>query len=557
MSGATGKDDRTTDTATIPDLPAVLAEAGFPAALWSGSELRFLWANQPFLDLLRESPPEVDALGMPIAGFLSDTRSAMLFQDAAYTGLPRTEPEYEYHSASGGTSFWQLTFLPVPGRFGRPADVLLTGIDVTAKVCAERASQHQRIEMRQAMDLIDTTILSSLDAEDILQRVVVEATEALGADWGWIARRAKDGWVFRNVHGWPEESVGRWFREDEASLPRLAAQRGEVVIEGGLGRVDAEHRDLLERHEIGGFLLVPLLSRGEVGGVVGFCWNEPADLTAAHRELADKLAVSLALALENARLYAAEREIVRTLHQAFLTLPRRVDGLEFAHLYHSSATGVPIGADFYDLVLPEAGLVAVLLGGVSGRGLPAVSMTALVKNSMRAEALRSARPREIVTHTSELVRREAGEGSYASAFLGLMDIRSGLLSYCLAGPPAPVIARRGQSPSLLSNAQPAMGLDADARYGETRTQLAMGDLLVMYTEGLTDAPNRSGRPYGTRRLLDAVADLGDTPIEEIPQALFMDAFSHADGRMDDDVAILAMRRTPPLDGRRALAPAVA
>ncbi|MBE0476189.1 MAG: SpoIIE family protein phosphatase [Coriobacteriia bacterium] len=537
------------------DLPAILGDAGFPAALWSGAELRFLWANRPFLDLIRESPPEVDALGMPVSGFLSDTRSAMLFQDAAYTGLPKTEPEYEYRASSGDVSYWQLTFLPVPGRFGQPCEVLLTGIDVTGKVRAERAAEHERTEMRNAMDLIDTTILSSLDAEEILQRVVVEATEALGADWGWIARRAKEGWVFRNVHGWPEESVGRWFREDEESLPRLAAERGAVVVEGGTRSVRTEHRELLERHDIGGFLLVPLLSRGDVGGVVGFCWNEPAPLGEAHRELADKLAVSLALALENARLYAAEREIVRTLQSAFLALPHRVEGLEFAHLYHSSANGIPIGADFYDLVQPEAGLVAVMLGGVSGRGLPAASMTALVKNSMRAEALRAAPPTEVVTHTSEIVRKEAGAGSFATAFFGVMDVRCGEMSYCLAGPPAPVLAPKGAPPSLLSEAQAAMGLRSRPSYGESRVGLSVGDLLVLYTEGLTDAADGRGRPFGTKRLLRSVADVAESPVDEIPQALFMDAFSYADGRMTDDVAILAMRRTEPRPRRAALVPA--
>ena len=524
------------------DLPAVLANAGFPAALWSGADLRFVWANVPFMELLRESPPEVDALGLPLSGFLSDTRSAMLFQDAAYTGLPRTEPAYEYRSSSGEVSYWQLTFLPVPGRFNGPCDVLLTGVDVTAKTRAERAAQREHTEMRQAIDLIDTTILSSLEAEEILQRVVVEATEVLGADWGWIARRSEDGWVFHNVHGWPEESVGRWFREDEASLPKLAALRREVVLEGGRGAIRSEHRELLDRHEIGAFLLVPLLSRGDVGGVVGFCWNESADLGGPQRELADKLAVSLALALDNARLYAAEREIVRTLQRAFLTLPRRIEGVQFAHLYHSCAAGAPIGAAFYDLLQPEAGKVAMLLGGVFGAGLPTASMTALVKNSLRAEALGAATPRDVVAHTNEIVRREAAGGSYASAFFGLLDVRDGELSYCLAGPPAPVLARPGERASLLVDAHAAIGMHAEEKYGESRVELAMGDLIVLYTSGLIDTVDRHGKPYGTPRLLKAVADVADAPIDEIPQALFMDAFSHSDAHLNEDVAILALRR---------------
>jgi len=117
----------------------LLEGASFPAALWSGSELRFTWTNGVFRDLLEDVRPQWDLLGMPVRGFLSDSRSASRFIDVAYTGQPITVPAYEFRASWGELSYWQLSYLPVPGRIGHPFDVLLVAVDVTPAM-AERAA---------------------------------------------------------------------------------------------------------------------------------------------------------------------------------------------------------------------------------------------------------------------------------------------------------------------------------------------------------------------------------------------------------------------------------
>ncbi len=546
--------------------PAKLAEllsgASFPAALWSGSELRFLWANRAFTELLKGAPPQFDALGMPMRGFLSDAPSAMRFQDVAYTGLPQTDAEYEYVAADASVSVWQLTFLPVPGRFGRPHDVLFTGVDVTATVSAKRAEERVADDVRSAMELIDSTILSSLDADEILQRVVVEATEAFGADWGWIAVREQGAWRFRNVHGWPDDSLGQVFREEELSLPRLAAASAATVVEDGVGAVPYEHQELLDRHDIGAFLLVPLRARGETSAVIGFCWNSATRFVEAHLRLADKLASSLSLALENARLYGAEREAARALQSAFFQVPDRVDGVEFGHLYHSASSGARVGGDFYDVLRTSSGNVGVMIGDVAGHGTGVSALTALVKSSMRVEALREPSPCTVVERTNQLVLTEGRTEIFASAFLGMLDCDTGDLAYCLAGHPPPILARKGSAPMLLPGPEMLVGVEHGARYTNHQANLGLGDVLVLYTDGLVEARDRSGKAYGTERLRWAVSGVASEDITAVPQALFLDAFSYAEGRLSDDIAILALRRVDqaassgPRQGRLELPVAV-
>lgn len=535
---------------TDPSRVATLLEgSSFPAALWSGSDLRFTWTNRAFRDLLDDVRPQWDLLGMPVRGFLSDSHSAVRFIDVAYTGQPYTEPAYEYRASWGETSFWQLSYLPVPGRIGHPYDVLLVAVDVTTATLEQRERDAEAAELRRATNLIDVTVLSSLDAEDILQRVLIEATEVLGADWGWIAEKDGHDWVFRNVHGWPAEMTGLRFAEDELSLPSVAARSGGSVA---CSQSDANRREqfeLMVRHDIGAFALVPVKNRGQVTGVMGFCWDADVSFADAHRDLLHKLELSLSLALENARQYESERTLNRTLRGAFFGAPAAVPGFEMGHLYHAASGVCTVGGDFYDIIPLAEGRLGVMIGDVSGHGNEAAGLTALVKSAMRAEALRLPSPESIMDRANELVLHGANDNEFVSAFFGLIDGNTGHMAYSLAGHPPPVLVRESTGeivPLPIDGA--VLGASTGMRYENREVMLDPGDLLVMYTDGLVDARSPRGEIWGTDRLLRAVAATRDEPAESIPESLFLSAFSFSEGRLADDIAIVTLRRTAAVDG---------
>lgn len=528
-------------------LTLLLEGASYPAAVWSGADLRFRWTNRAFLDLMDDPRPQWDLLGMPVRGFLSDTPSAVRFIDVAYTGQAFNDPEYEYRASWGETTYWQLSYLPVPGRIGDPFDVLFTAVDVTAAVTERRRREAVSSDLRQAMGLIDTTVLSSLDAEEILQRVLVESTEALGADWGWIAEQEAGSWVFRNVHGWPIEMIGMAFKEDELSLPGLAARERHVTYASGMKEAEKPKRDLMARHDIGAFVMVPIIERGDVTGVMGFCWDTEMPLLDAHLELARKLEVSLSLALANARAYESERRVTRSLQSAFFTAPRQLAGMELGHLYHSASGGTNLGGDFYDVLELDGGRVGVLVGDVAGKGAEVAALTTLVKSSMRAQALRLPAPADVMEAANDLMLRGGEAEDRATAFFATLDRVTGDMAYCSAGHPAPILVRKGERPTLLAGSHAALG-GTRGRYHSSQTVLDVGDLVVLYTDGLTETRDRHGEVYGLERLLSVVDDCADEPADVVPESLFLSAFSFADGHLRDDVAIVAMRRTEEFDG---------
>jgi serine phosphatase RsbU (regulator of sigma subunit) len=276
---------------------------------------------------------------------------------------------------------------------------------------------------------------------------------------------------------------------------------------------------------------------------MGFCWDADLAFGNPHHELLRKLELSLSLALENARQFEAERRLTRTLRGAFFSAPGVVPGFEIGHLYHAASGSGSVGGDFYDVMPLSGGHVGVLIGDVAGHGPDAAGLTALVKSAMRAEALRLPSPESVMDRANELVLHGAAPHEFVSAFFGLVDSATGHMAYSMAGHPPPVLLRAGAEPVLLQADGCVLGASGTGRYENHGTMLDVGDLLVMYTDGLTEARSSAGISYGTERLLEAVAASAADPAERIPESLFLSAFGHAEGRLADDIAIVALRRS--------------
>jgi serine phosphatase RsbU (regulator of sigma subunit) len=511
----------------------------FPAALWSPRQFRFVWANPAFKRLVGKALEDLDPVGMPKRGFLSDTASASHMQDAAYIGLPYTDAEYEAVGSGGSRSFWQVTYLPLQADFADPFDVLVTAVDVTADVTSRRTAEARRDDALRSIGIVESTLLSSLDGQEILERVLIEATEALDADWGWVVESSEGSWIIRAVHGWPRESLGRPLDDGPGSLPGLAAVSGRVVAESSQDAADALNRAIMQRHDVGAFILVPVKSRGTVNRVIGFCWSFAADIAEAHLEFAERLGVSLSLAMQNAADYAMERGLRRTLQSAFLPVADGLPGIEVGHLCYSATPETTVGGDFYELLRLPDERIGVLIGDAPGHGIEAAALASRMRDALRGEALRSNRPERVVRKADQAVVSTLESGTpFTSLLYGSLEPDTGLFRYCATGQTAPVIKRTREYATSLPH---IVVRDGGASYPSSETQLNPGDLLVLYTDGLTLASDTGGEAFGLTRLLEALERYADAETGSIPEHLFQDVFTHCSGRLKDDAAILAIR----------------
>jgi serine phosphatase RsbU (regulator of sigma subunit) len=266
---------------------------------------------------------------------------------------------------------------------------------------------------------------------------------------------------------------------------------------------------------------------------------DPADLA-----FAEQLAATAAVALDNARLYEEQWHTAQTLQTALLPtdLPA-VPGLRLAARHRSPADAdALVGGDLYDVV-PDAGGCGVIVADVCGKGAAAAALTALIRHTVRAEIDHGLAPVEVLERLNRAMLRASGgrPGRFATvAQARLTRTPTGVaVRLASAGHPPPLVVRDGRAVPVPAPGT-LLGVYPDITLTEVTFDLHHGEIMVLYTDGVTEARNTEGL-YGPERLARAVA-AGGTADEVADRILAdLDAFRH--GQQRDDIAILVIEAT--------------
>ena len=234
-----------------------------------------------------------------------------------------------------------------------------------------------------------------------------------------------------------------------------------------------------------------------------------------------------------------QRQIASTLQDALLDIPRELPGVEFGQLYRSATQRAQVGGDFYDAFETRAGRIALLIGDVSGHGLEAARVATLVKDVVHAFAHQFRRPHLVLRETNRLLVGGENLAGFVTAFLAFLDPETGTLVYSSAGHPPPLLLADRKAEPLISASLP-LGVFADARYKDVEIVVPGGALLLLYTDGITEA-RRNGDIFGEARLAAALAKMGNRPIQKLPSSLLEAALRFSGGALRDDVALLDVK----------------
>ncbi|MBO4205486.1 SpoIIE family protein phosphatase [Micromonospora echinofusca] len=368
------------------------------------------------------------------------------------------------------------------------------------------------------------------------------------------------------VSGTGEPGWLRYTRDDDApvsgplaTLPPTAVPGLVRALHGEPGRVD--RRTTTEPAGLvallpatfgrpGALLTVPMPGAGAVAGVLVVVRRaDRPGFTDRDTDLVHRFASRAGAALATAELYGQQAHLARVLHRSLLppTLPR-LAGVELAGGYRAAGDGLRIGGDFYE-VLPTGPGGVFALGDVSGRGVEAAVLTGQVRQSLRTLRLVEQRPRALL-HLLNRALFDAPDAARRSRFttllLGEMRTTTGgglLLRIAGGGHPAPLVARADGTIDRVPVGGMPVGAFATARFAETGIRLAPGDLLLAYTDGMTEArggPDGTDR-YGGRRLRRALASGAGLPPEALVDHLLHRFDGWLGGQAHDDIAMLAIR----------------
>ncbi len=207
-----------------------------------------------------------------------------------------------------------------------------------------------------------------------------------------------------------------------------------------------------------------------------------------------------------------------------------------------------VSADFYDFIDLPGGKVGLVIADVADKGLPAVMFMTLSQTLIRAVASEHPDHPEIVMKSvnKELVETSQ-QALFVTVFYGILEPASGNITYCNAGHPSPFIlpSQSGSAPTALQTRGIALGIVDEADWKADKINLAPGDALVLYTDGITDTYDEELGDFGEERLTQAVAALHQQPAQQIAAAVIaeLDTFRGEKTRVDD-VTLLVISRDP-------------
>ncbi|MBI4260207.1 MAG: SpoIIE family protein phosphatase, partial [Actinobacteria bacterium] len=430
----------------------------------------------------------------------------------------------------------------------------LLALEQAAREGAERA-QRRLAFLAEASAVLG----SSLDYRSTLRRVAELAVPTL-ADWCAVDMVDPEGRLqsLAVAHIDPDkarfaEELRRRYPPDadapsgtarvaRTGEPEMVEDIPEEAIEAAAR--DEEHLRLLRELRLRSYMCVPITARGRVLGTLTLVFAEsgrrfgPTDL-----ELAGALAARAAVAVENARLYEERSYVARTLQRSLLPpqLPE-VPGFQLAARYHAAGEGNEVGGDFYDVFDTGDGGWGFIMGDVCGRGADAAALTGLARHTIRAAAMRDRRPSQILATLNEAIIQQRSDQSFCTVCYVRVhpgDDGGARLTVACGGHPLPLVLRRDGSVEETGTPGTLIGVFPDPEIADRPTDLDPGDVLVLYTDGVTES--RGGRGiYGEDRLRAVLSSCVGLDAATVAERIEEDVLRHKPDA-SDDIAILVAR----------------
>jgi sigma-B regulation protein RsbU (phosphoserine phosphatase) len=432
----------------------------------------------------------------------------------------------------------------MPNRDDTPPDVVARLEEALAAL--ER--QQRTVERLSLLVESSKTLTSTLDLCQVFDSVLTLAARHTNADRATL-------FLVDAERGELWSLVAQGIGHREIRLPIGHGLAGWVAKNGQTLSLPDAHKDARFDprfdeslgYRTGSILVMPVRGRdGRIIGVLELLNKPSGPFSVADIQLMDGFTVHSAIALENARLHrnslerlCVEQELAlaRSIHEKLLPHEPQIEGFDTAV---TRATCSRVGGDYYDFLPLSRGHLFVI-ADVEGRGTRAALGAATVRTALHALA-GSVRSLEQIAEQLNASVVDGG-GGCASVFLGILDLPGRRVHYINAGHPPPVVVGP-KGASVLREGGTLMGVLPEARFERGSRRLDPGEVLLAYTDGITEATGLGGREYGIERLLMTASSRSGESAREIVDAITVDVETHAscNGSLDEDDRLLVAIR---------------
>lgn len=326
-----------------------------------------------------------------------------------------------------------------------------------------------------------------------------------------------------------------------------AIRSGESVLVADVRR---DPRYIVGRRETLSEVVVPILFDGRPIAALDVESDREAAYDASDLERLEFFALAAEMAIEKTLLHRhllrreqleAQMRLASEMQRGLMPEgPPVLSGWDAAALCRPS---LELGGDLYDHFPLPGGRLGLVVGDVAGKGISAALVMATFRALVRSRRELAESLADAVAPISRLLRESVSTRSFVTCCYAALDPATGELAYASCGHPPGLIVRADGACVELDNCGPALGLFATESFVERRERLAPGDRLLLYTDGLTEAANPRGDPFGVERVRAAMAELAGLSARETAEAIARRALAFAESpELADDLTLVLLAR---------------
>lgn len=409
------------------------------------------------------------------------------------------------------------------GAAMRPDSTVIIRLDsanLSAKAAGPPSMELERANRRMdALVRAGRELASFKPIETLFQITLDLALDAVGAKRG-VLMTLEHGELVTRAH------KGEGFRVSSAVRDKVMSERASLLVQDA--SIDSLLRasQTIVQQNIKSLMAVPLQTESQVIGILYV--DTPSLMNPFNAEALSLLTVFAniaAIRIEHARLVEvehAERILMHDLEQAaeiqrnlFPQHPPMLAGLEL------SGRSLPcrsVGGDYFDYIPMPDGRMLVVVADVSGKGLAASLLMSSLQARVHALCEVQNDIAKLVSRLNHSIKANTPDNKFITGFFALIDPDTGEVEYCNAGHNPPVVSRHSGRVELLTAGGPVLGILPNITYTGGRTRLEVGDLLVMYSDGVSEATNIRGEEFGE----EAVAQIAQACVDRTADEVLME-----------------------------------
>ncbi|MGB8656184.1 MAG: GAF domain-containing protein [Candidatus Zixiibacteriota bacterium] len=386
-------------------------------------------------------------------------------------------------------------------------------------------AKKKTLEMETLLE-VEKSLSSSLDINGLLELILDSLSKVVRYDAAaiFLVDKTKQEIEHIKVRGFDAALEPDLHLKIGHGLAGWAAKSQKSII---VPDVRQDPRYIEARVETKSEMVVPIISQKRIIGVFNLESNKPSAYTEDDLELLEAFAGLAAISLERARQYEEilkkrqleeELSIAQRIQQSFL--PREKPQLAGFDVSGVNIPSEEVGGDYYDFIPIIEHQLGITIGDVSGKGIPAALIMASFRASLIAEIRNNYAIRSIMFKVNNLLYESTASDIYVTAVYGVLDIKNRIFTFSNAGHNAPILRHADGRMEYLTEGGIALGMFENSKYEERALGINPGDVMVFYTDGVTEAKNEKDEEFGTKRLKRVINDSHRASAAQIQENIY-------------------------------------